>query len=87
MNSNQTYITFNGIAVAVAYTMLGMSLWLAPVNLATKGYWGMGILLLTASLVNLVKFRMDDIVSEELSSKIEKARNEKLISEYVSKQA
>lgn len=85
MNSNQAYITFNSITVAIAYGMLGLSLWLAPVNLATKGYWAMGILLLTGSLVNLIKFRMDQRIEEETVSKIEKAKNEKLIADYVSR--
>jgi len=55
MNANQTYIMFNTASVGAAYFMLGLSLWLAPVDLSTKGYWAMGILLLTGSLVNLVK--------------------------------
>jgi hypothetical protein len=85
MSNNQAYITFNAAAVAAAYVMLGLSLWLAPINLATKGYWAMGILLLTGSLVNLVKFRMDARIEEETVSKIEKAKNEKILSEYVGK--
>ncbi|WP_246673759.1 MULTISPECIES: YiaA/YiaB family inner membrane protein [unclassified Mesorhizobium] len=52
MNGNQTYIMFNTVSVGAAYFMLGPSLWLAPVDLSTKGYWAMGILLLTGSLVN-----------------------------------
>jgi hypothetical protein len=86
MNANQTYIMFNTASVGAAYFMLGLSLWLAPVNLATKGYWAMGILLLTGSLVNLVKYRTDERLSAEMTAKIEKARNEKLISEYVGKE-
>ena len=86
MNANQTYIMFNTASVGAAYFMLGLSLWLAPVDLSTKGYWGMGILLLTGSLVNLVKYRTDERLSAEMTAKIEKARNEKLISEYVGKE-
>lgn len=86
MNPNQTYILFNAASVAVAYFMLALSLWLAPVDLSTKGYWGMGVLLLTGALVNLVKYRMDDRLAAELTAKIEKARNEKLLSEYVGKE-
>jgi hypothetical protein len=86
MNANQTYIMFNTISVGAAYFMLGLSLWLAPVDLSTKGYWAMGILLLTGSLVYLVKFRTDERISAETTAKIEKARNEKLISEYVGKE-
>ncbi|ESY65615.1 MULTISPECIES: YiaA/YiaB family inner membrane protein [Mesorhizobium] len=86
MNANQTYIMLNTASVGAAYFMLGLSLWLAPVDLATKGYWAMGILLLTGSLVNLVKYRTDERLSAEMTAKIEKARNEKLISEYVGKE-
>ena len=86
MNANQTYIMFNIASVGAAYFMLGLSLWLAPVDLSTKGYWAMGILLLTGSLVNLVKYRTDERLSAEMTAKIEKARNEKLISEYVGKE-
>lgn len=85
MNANQTYITFNAASVGAAYFMLGLSLWLAPVDLSTKGYWAMGVLLLTGGLVNLVKYRMDERIAAETTAKIEKARNEKLISEYVGK--
>lgn len=85
MQNNSVYITFNAAAVVAAYIMLGLSLWLAPINLATKGYWAMGILLLTASLVNLVKFRMDQHIADETVHKIEKAKNDKILSEYVSK--
>ncbi|MBE1207694.1 YiaA/YiaB family inner membrane protein [Aminobacter carboxidus] len=86
MSPNQTYILFNAASVVVAYFMLALSLWLAPVDLSTKGYWGMGVLLLTGALVNLVKYRMDDRLAAELTAKIEKARNEKLLSEYVGKE-
>jgi hypothetical protein len=86
MNANQTYIMFNTASVGAAYFMLGLSLWLAPVDLSTKGYWAMGILLLTGSLVNLVKYRTDERLSAEMTAKIEKSRNEKLINEYVGKE-
>lgn len=84
MNTNNTYITFNAACCLAAYFMMALSLWLAPVNLSTKGYWAMAVLLLTGSLVNLVKYRMDARIEEETVSKIQKAKNEKLLSEYVS---
>lgn len=59
-SSNQIYIMFNGACVAGALFLLGLSLWLAPVDLATKGYWGMGVVFLCGSLVNLVKYRLDE---------------------------
>jgi len=90
INLNSTtsiYTLFNGLGVAVAYGMLALSLWLAPVDLSTKGYWGMGVLLLTLSLVNLVKYRFDQRNNEDRIAKLEEARNEKLLEEYVVEKA
>ncbi len=81
-SDNKLIITLNAAGVALAYGMLGLSLWLSTdVPLATKGYWGMGVLLLTLSLINVVKYRFDGRSSEDRIRKIEDARNEKLLEE------
>ncbi|CRL13931.1 hypothetical protein [Phaeobacter italicus] len=81
-NDNNLIITLNVAGVAVAYGMLGISLWLSTeVPLATKGFWGMGIMLLTLSLINLVKYRFDIRSSEDRIRRIEEARNEKMLEE------
>lgn len=81
--NNQIYIAFNGLGVAAAYFLMGLSIWLAPVDLSTKGYWGMGIFMLTVSLVNLVKYRQDDRYQQERISKLEAAKNERIIQDYI----
>lgn len=79
---NALIILLNWAGVAAAYGLLAISLWLSTdVPLATKGFWGMGILLLTLSLVNVVKYRFDDRSSEDRIHRIEEARNEKLLEE------
>ena len=83
-NDNGLIITFNAAGVLIAYGMLALSLYMSPdVPLSTKGYWGIGILLLTLSLVNFVKYRFDDRLSEDRLQRLEDARNEKILSEYV----
>ena len=86
MNSdnNQIYVVFNAAGVVAALFLLSLSLWLAPVDIATKGYWGMGIVLLMASLVNFVKHRMDQRIQQDVVRQIEAAKNEKILKEYVS---
>lgn len=84
-SDNAAIMFFNGIAVLIAYGMLALSLYMSPdVPLSTKGYWGIGILLLTLSLVNFVKYRFDDRLSEDRIQRLEDARNEKLLTDYVS---
>lgn len=82
-SSNAVYVTFNGACVAAAVFLLGLSIWLAPVDLSTKGYWGMGIVLLSGSLVNLVKYRMDDRINRETVARLEAAKNERILKDYV----
>ncbi|MGR3622441.1 hypothetical protein [Pseudophaeobacter sp.] len=81
-NDNALISMLNMAGVGIAYSMLGISLWLSTdVPLATKGYWAMGILLLTLSLINVVKYRFDNRSSEDRIRRIEDARNEKILEE------
>jgi hypothetical protein len=43
----------------------------------------MGIVLLMGSLVNLVKYRMDARMQQDVVRQIEAAKNEKILKEYV----
>lgn len=81
---NTAIMMFNLVGVAAAYVLLGMSLWLSTdVPLSTKGFWGIGILMLTLSLVNFVKYRFDNQQRIDRINRIEEARNEKLLEDYV----
>ncbi|WP_333715037.1 hypothetical protein [Yoonia sp.] len=82
-SDNALIMFVNGVGVAIAYGMLGISLWLSTnVPLATKGFWAMAILLLTLALINFVKYRFDEKLSEDRIARLEAARNEKLLEEY-----
>jgi len=77
-------MALNGLGVVAAYTLLALSLYLSvDVPLSTKGYWGMGVVLLTLSLINLVKYRFDTRALEDRIRQIEEARNEKLLEDFV----
>ena len=83
-SDNTLIMLFNGAGVLVAYGMLALSLYMSPdVPLATKGYWGIGILLLTLALVNFVKYRFEERMSEDRLQQLEEAKNEKLLEEFV----
>lgn len=85
--SNSVYTLFNFVGVATAYVMLALSIWLTDVPLATKGFWGMGVFLLTLSLVNLVKYRIDDRSRADRIRQLEAARDDKLLSDFVTDKA
>lgn len=91
MNPNRTDNTaimlFNGLGVIIAYGMLALSLYLSTdVPLSTKGFWGISILLLTLALVNFVKYRFEDRLSEDRIQRLEDAKNEKLLSDFVAEE-
>ncbi len=81
--SNNVYTFMNIGGALIAYAMLGGSLYYAPVDFSTKGYWAMGILLLTISLINTVKYRLDERNSEDRIAKLEAAKAENILAEYV----
>lgn len=83
-NDNMLIMLINVAGVILAYGLLSLSLYLSTeVPLSTKGYWGMGVLMLTISLINVVKYRFDWRSSEDRIRRIEEARNEKLLEEFV----
>ena len=83
MTSAQLYVFLNLAGVLIAYAMMAGSLWYAPVDFSTKGYWGMGILMLSISLINVVKYRFDDMNRQDKINRIEEAKNDKLLKDYV----
>ena len=79
-SDNALVMLINGAGVVIAYAMLGLSLWLSTdVPLATKGFWAISILMLTLALVNFVKYRFDARMRKDRLSRIEEARNAKLL--------
>lgn len=83
--SDSSLITsLNLFGVVAAYVLLAISLWLSTdVPLATKGYWGMAVLMLTICLVNFVKYRFDAQANTDRIRQLEEAKNERLLAEFV----
>ncbi len=86
-NDNTLILNFNFFGVLVAYGMLALSIWITDIPLSAKGYWGMGVLLLTLSLVNFVKYRMEEKIREDRLQRLEDAKSEKLLEEYINENA
>jgi len=83
LEHSETWVNYNFFCVFLAYAMIGASLFLMPVNLATKGYLAMGVIFLSGSLITLVKTLHDIRVQTDVASKLERAKQDKLLQEYV----
>lgn len=83
-NDNGLIMMVNLAGALIALGMLALSLWLSTdVPLATKGYWAISVLMLCVSLINFVKYRFDERISADRIQRIEHARNEKLLEDFV----
>lgn len=83
-NDNAVIMLINLAGVFIALIMLAISLYLSvDVPLATKGYWGIAVLMLCVSLINFVKYRFDNQIASDRIQRLEQAKNEKLLEEYV----
>ena len=83
-SDNALIMFVNGAGVAIAYGMLAISLWLSTdVPLSTKGFWAMSVMMLTLALVNFVKYRFDEKMADDRIQRIEDAKNEKILEDYV----
>lgn len=81
---NKLIILLNAGGVIAAYVLLIISLYKSTeVPLATKGFWGIGVLMLTISLVNFVKYLFDARMTNDRIQQLEDAKNEKLLEEFV----
>jgi len=81
---NRLIILLNAAGVIAAYVLLIISLYKSTeVPLATKGFWGIGVLMLTISLVNFVKYLFDARMNSDRIRQLEDAKNEKLLEEFV----
>ncbi len=82
---NKLIILLNAGGVIAAYVLLIISLYKSTeVPLATKGFWGIGVLMLTISLVNFVKYLFDARMNNDRIRQLEDAKNEKLLEDFVS---
>ena len=83
-NDNALIMLVNLAGALVSLGMLALSLYMSPdVPLSTKGYWAIAVLMLCVSLINFVKYRFDERIAADRIQRIEAARNEKLLEDYV----
>lgn len=81
-NDNSLILNLNFGGVFLAYALLGISLWVNDqIPLSTKGFWGMGIVLLSISLINVVKYKFDQRVNADRIKRLEDAKHEKMLEE------
>lgn len=84
---NSLIMNFNLLGVVASLSLLGLSIWITDIPLSAKGFWGIGVLMLSLSLVNFVKYRFDERLSSDRLHRLEDAKNEKLLEDYVNDNA
>ena len=73
----QTWLSF---IISISATAIGIVY--LPVNVWTKGFMGMGLVFTVGSTTSLAKTQRDIHEATKLTTKIEEARVEKILSEH-----
>ena len=85
MNQNTqhstAWVTFTYISFAASCFMVGIGIWLLPLDLSIKGYLTMGFLMLVQSCITMTKTMRDNHESGKLVNRIEDAKAERLLME------
>ena len=84
---NSLIMNFNLVGVVASLSLLGLSIWITDIPLSAKGFWAIGVLMLSLSLVNFVKYRFDERLRADRLHRLEDAKNEKLLEDYVNDNA
>jgi hypothetical protein len=83
---SHAWVTFTYVSFAASAFMVGLGIFLLPLDLSIKGYLAMGFLMLTQSCITMTKTMRDNVESGRLVNRIEDAKAERLLME-VSKAA
>jgi hypothetical protein len=75
------WVAFTYISFAASAFMIGIGIWLLPLNLSIKGYFTMGFLMLVQSCITMTKTMRDNHESDRLVNRIEDAKAERLLME------
>jgi hypothetical protein len=75
------WVTFTYISFAASCFMVGIGVWLLPLDFANKGYLTMGFLMLIQSCITMTKTMRDMHESGKLVNRIEDAKTERLLME------
>jgi len=75
------WVAFTYISFAASAFMIGIGIWLLPLNLSIKGYFTMGFLMLVQSCITMTKTMRDKHESDRLVNRIEDAKAERLLME------
>ena len=79
LHHSQSWIVFTYVSFAAALAMVVVGIILMPLDLAMKGYLGMGVAMLIQSCVSLTKTLRDVDEAGKLVNRIEDAKTERLL--------
>ena len=86
MNQNTqhstAWVTFTYISFAASCFMVGIGIWLLPLDLSIKGYLTMGFLMLTQSCITMTKTMRDMHEGDKLVNRIEDAKTERILMDF-----
>ena len=78
---SEAWVAFTYISFAASAFMVGIGIWLLPLELSMKGYLTMGFLMLVQSSITITKTIRDNHESGKLVNRLEDAKAERILME------
>jgi hypothetical protein len=75
------WVAFTYISFGASAFMVGLGIWLLPLELSIKGYLTMGFLMLVQSCITMTKTMRDMHESDRMVNRLEDAKAERLLME------
>jgi hypothetical protein len=76
---SQAFVSFCYATFALSLFMISAGIFFMPIDFATKGFLGMGVIMLIQSCIVVTKTIRDNHEAEKLLNRIEDARTERLL--------
>jgi hypothetical protein len=76
---SSSWVTFTFATFGLAFLMVGAGIYFLPVDLWTKSYLAMGVIMLVQSCVSVTKTARDMHEAGKLVNRIEEAKTERLL--------
>ena len=79
------WLFFVHTAFAISVGLMGLGIWMLPVDLWIKGYFVMGLFFTIGSTITLSKTLRDAHENSKLVNRLKEVKTEKLLNEYALK--
>jgi hypothetical protein len=81
-SDSSSWISFTKLSFLVSLSAMIFGIFMLPLDIWTKGYFGMGLFFLVSSTISVSKTLRDKHEFDRIINRVEEAKTEKILHEY-----